>query len=304
MTSIKYYFLLGLFKLIGVLPLRLLYLVSDVCYLLLFYVIQYRRRVILQNLAIAFPDQSVSFYHNTAKASTRHLCDLFIEMIKSMQMSKKAFEKRFVVENIEAINNYAEQQQSVVLLLGHYASYEWIFAVQLKAKFKGYAVYKPLRNKAFNRLIVKIRSKLGAILVPMVETVKTVISSQQKNEVAMYTFIADQSPKKNKINYFSSFFEKPTAAFTGYESLAQKFDIPVFYLQVQKLRRGYYSCKLVPVSEQLKSEEKYAVVDRFFQQLEAQIAADPRYYLWSHKRWKFSPEDIGDKAILSTAFQR
>lgn len=304
MTTIKYYFLLAFFKLTSLLPLSFLYVFSDFCYFIVFYVIKYRRKVIFQNLNTAFPQKDKDFYVKMAKASTRHLCGLFIEMIKSMQMSKHDLSKRFQIENIEIINAYAEEQKSVMLLLGHYASYEWIFALQFQAKFKGYAIYKPVKDKAFNKIVKIIRSKFGANMLAVKDTVKTIIESQRNNEVAMYTFIADQSPKKDKINYFTRFFNQPTAAFTGYENLAQKFDIPIFYVQVKQLKRGYYSCKLVPVSEHPKAEKKYAVVDRFYQQLQVQIDSDPRFYLWSHKRWKFSPEDIGDKAILSTAFQQ
>lgn len=291
MQAIAFYAFYPLIWLISRLPFKIAYALSDCVYFILYYIVGYRKEVILKNLKIAFPDKTDQERVAIAKKSTRHFCDIFIEMIKSMGMSKAAMRKRFTCDNIEEANTFAAAGQPIIVMFGHQGSYEWTMVLQERLLSKVYAVYKPLKNLYFDKLIRDIRKKFGSEMAPMNEAAK-IMKSTLKTETPLFALVADQSPAGYRTQYFSSFFNTPSAVFKGSEKLATEHKIPVFFLKVEKIKRGYYHATFIKICDDGSQTPDWYITDTFFELLEAQIREQPEYYLWSHKRWKITPDNV------------
>ncbi len=300
MQALAFYAAYPLIWLIARLPFSVIYMISDVVYFFLYYVIKYRRKTVLANLALAFPQKTKSQLQQLSRESTRHFCDLFIEMIKSTAISKQQLKKRFICREVGEINAFAEANQPVVVMLGHQASYEWTIALDDLLKFKSYAVYKPIKNKYFDQFIRNIRSKFGTTLVPMKRAYALLKKSQQSNqEVGLFALVADQSPKPSAAQFFTQFFNKTTPVFLGGERMAHQYAMPVYFLRIEKKQRGHYEAYFEKITDNAQKEKDWYVTDTFFEKLEEQIKQQPAYYLWSHKRWKIDPSNVRRTVELS-----
>lgn len=297
MQSVGYYLIYPLLWFISILPFRVAYIISDILYVILYYLVVYRKETILKNLNIAFPNQSAAWHQEIHKQSTKHFCDTFIEIIKSMGMSKEAMRKRYTCENLELINQFADLGRSNITMLGHQASYEWSMVLDGSLNFESYAVYKPIKHKRFDNLIKSVRSKFGTTLVAMKNVSKVMVRA--KEVPVFFGFIADQAPKPSRVKYFTNFFDTPTAVFRGGEFLAAKYDMSVCYLSVRKVKRGHYKSTVHVLSDNAANSPAWEITDRFFKLLEADIKKQPQYYLWSHKRWKSTLENVKHNVELS-----
>jgi KDO2-lipid IV(A) lauroyltransferase len=285
MQAVAFYLIYPILWIISRLPFPIVYMISDFFYFNTYYILGYRKEVIKNNIRIAFPKKSEKEITRLAKKSTQHFCDIFIEMIKSMGMSKKSMKKRFTCSNPEMVNAYAKTKQPIVAMFGHQASYEWTMVLDDVIDYKVYAIYKPLKNKKFNDLIVSIRKKFHSEMVAMKEATSFMSKSVQ-SEAALFALVADQSPKSGSAQYFTNFFNVPSAVFKGAERIAKEYNTPVVFLRINKVKRGYYETEFVTITEKGAETEDWFITDTFFQLLEEQIIKQPEYYLWSHKRWK------------------
>ena len=279
---IIYPLLWGLSKL----PFVILYLLSDFSFLLVYYIFRYRRRVVKQNLAIALPDLSETKRNEIEQKFYHHFCDIFVEMVKTISISKKEMTKRFTFENIEVLKKLEDENKSIVLMCSHYASYEWLVIIDSYVKFKAYGIYKKLKNKYFDNLVKNSRGKFGGTLISSKEIKEEVQKNAENHLLCYYGFVSDQSPRLRTINYFTHFLGVTVPAYTGAEYLAKKFDLNVIFLKTKKIKRGFYSTRLVELERPLHTYPDYAVTDRFLSILEEQIKEAPQYYFWTHKRFK------------------
>jgi KDO2-lipid IV(A) lauroyltransferase len=159
MYSIVY----AIFYLISLLPLRVLYILSDAIYGILYYIIGYRRKVVHQNLIIAFPEKSDTERKKIEKAFYHQFVDTFIEAIKLISMSPKEFSKRFSI-NIDVLNNLYATGQNVQLVAGHFFSWEFAnLGIAKQSKYPFIGVYMPLSNKVMDKIMYKMRSRFGTI---------------------------------------------------------------------------------------------------------------------------------------------
>ncbi len=300
MQAIAFYFAYPIIWIIARFPFSVIYKISDVVYFILFYVVKYRRETIISNLKIAFPAKTDQEILTLCKKSTRHFCDVFIEMVKSTTITDSQLKQRFICKDASEINAFAKANQPVVLMMGHQASYEWTIALDDVLKFKNYAVYKPLKNTYFDQFIRSIRSKFGTSLVPMKKAYAILKESQQSTEeIGLFALVADQAPKPSAAQYFTLFFNQPTAVFMGGERMACQYEMPVFFLNVRKEKRGHYSASFKKITNDASKEADWFVTDQFYKNLEQQIECQPQYYLWSHKRWKTSPANARRVVELS-----
>lgn len=305
MQAVAFYIAYPLIWLIARLPFKLLYWISDFVYFLLYYVIRYRRETISKNLKIAFPDKSEKEIKQLAKRSTKHFCDLFLEMIKSTAISKKELQRRFVCDNVEEVNAYAKAGQPIVLMIGHQASYEWTIALDDYIDFRTYVVYKPIKNKYFDQFIRDVRSKFGSDLVPMKKAYNIIRESQKSAaEVGLFALVADQAPKRSSAQFFTNFFNRISPVFMGGERMAQQYSMPVYFMRIEKVKRGFYKSHFDKITDDASKEKEWFVTDSFFEKLEDQIKRQPEYYLWSHKRWKTTPADASRVVELSPRVPR
>lgn len=285
MNLIIYILVFPVLWLISILPFRIFYLFSDLIYLLVYYIIGYRKDVVTDNLTLVFPEKSEKEIITIRKKFYKHMCDMFLEMIKTMSMSEAEMRKRFQITNIEYIQEL-EQRKNIMLMASHYASWEWGIVVQRDLKSKAFGVYKKLRNPYFDKLVRGIRAKYNSELLTTKETIPAVIDNHKKGVDAVYGFISDQSPKLKKTTYWLDFMGINVPAFTGAEMLSKKCDLAVCYAKVQKIKRGYYKATLVPLTETPNNYNDYEITNLFFKEVEKQLHEAPEYYLWTHKRWK------------------
>ncbi|ESU20229.1 putative lipid A biosynthesis acyltransferase [Flavobacterium enshiense DK69] len=224
------------------------------------------------------------------KKSYHHLVDGFMEMIKTMTISEKEMRKRFIITNMDLYQEYEAKDKSIIALSGHYASYEWLIIMNKYSKFKGYGVYKRIKNRYFDNLVRKIRSKFDATLIDTTETTPTILANHKKGIKSLYGFIADQNPKVWKAHHWTKFMGFDVPVHTGAEMLAKRLNMNVLYIKGEKLGRGRYQATFVPMVENIKEVPDYEITDMFFRMLEEQILNKPEYYLWTHKRWKHTKE--------------
>jgi KDO2-lipid IV(A) lauroyltransferase len=271
---------------VSLLPYPLLYALSDFLSFLLHKVFKFRVKVVRKNLRICFPEMSAKERYGIEKKFYRHLCDVFLEMAKNLTISEKEIKKRFKFENIHLINECEEKGQSTVLLLGHYSNWEGMLSIGYHLLGKGYGVFTPLTNKYFNRLISKSREKHRAYLVSRYKTVEFIKDNAKKGQVGMYGFINDQSPRATSKSYWRTFMGTNVPVFTGADRLAKEFNFPVYFTEINRVKRGYYVAKISLLIENPSACKAYEITDLFTARLEAQIKKDPSQYLWSHNRFK------------------
>lgn len=272
--------------LVSLLPFRLLYAFSDGVYILIYYIIGYRRKVVKENLNLVFPEKSEQEIKRITKAFYHHLCDMMLESIKSLTISEKEMKKRFTFSNVELLQNIENDKKSIVLMCAHYGSWEWIFILQSYMKNKGYAVYKRLKNKYFDGLIKRVRTKYDSYLITTKETVPVLMKAKVNGNLTTCGFVSDQSPKIKKALYWQEFMGIKVPVITGTEMLAKKLDMAVVFFRVKRLKRGYYETTFETLAINPNEFENYKITDAFLKLVEKQIHEAPEYYLWTHKRWK------------------
>jgi lauroyl/myristoyl acyltransferase len=271
---------------ISILPFRLLYGISDGVYFLMYYVIGYRKKVVRANIALALPHLNQQERLLIEKKSYHHLCDMFLEMIKTMTISSAEMNKRFVVTNLEVMTELEKKEKSVMLIASHYASWEWLLSFNQKISLKGVGVYKKLANQHFDKLVRNIRSKYNTELVPTNKTISLIADNYRNNIQCIYGLASDQSPKIDRIFHWQSFMGVEVPVHTGPEMLAKKYDMNVVFAKVKKVKRGYYEMTIVPLSENAKSAPDFKITEAYIKEVEKQIQEAPEFYFWTHKRWK------------------
>ena len=271
---------------ISMLPFSLLYLFSDFVYLIVYHLIGYRKKTVRENLALALPHLSAEERLVIEKKSFRHLCDMFLEMIKTMTISKSEIEKRFVFTNMEVYKKLEEQDKSIAMMLAHYGSYEWVISMNAYVKFRAVAIYKKIANPYFDQLVRDIRSKFKASLVTTKETIPTIINNNKSGKLCIYGFASDQSPKISSAFHWQKFMGIEVPVHTGAEVLAKKYNMNMIFLKVKKVKRGFYEASFEVLSENPKEVPNYEITDKFLTLVEQQIHEAPEFYLWTHKRWK------------------
>lgn len=286
MQFIVYILAYPLLWLISILPFRLFYLLSDCIYFLIYYVVGYRRKVVKANLALTLPHLSDEERKKIEKKFYQHMCDMFLEMIKTMSISPEEMEKRFKVTNLDLVQEYAEKGKSVILVASHYASYEWLLTINRKIAFQGVAVYKKVANPYFDKLVRKIRSKYDTELVETKKAIPTMAQNQRDGILSMYGLASDQSPKLDRIFHSMKFMGIEVPVHTGAEMLAKKYDLSVVFVKVNKIARGYYEATFVSLADNPNDFENFEITEKYLKEVEKQIYEAPEYYLWTHKRWK------------------
>lgn len=286
MQLIAYILIYPFLWLVSILPFRLLYAFSDVLYFFIYKVFGYRTKTVKYNINLVFPEKSDQEVKHIMDTFYHHLCDMILEAIKSMTISEAVMKKRYTFSNVELIQELGNQGKSVVLMCGHYGSWEWIFILQKHIQHKGYAIYKKLANVYFDRLARRIRAKFDSHLVTTKEAFKVISDAHNNGELTLNGFASDQSPKADKAFHWQEFMGIKVPVHTGAEVLAKKLNMSVVFFSVKRLKRGYYETTFTKITDHPNSHKDYEITDIFLKLLEAQIHLAPEYYLWTHKRWK------------------
>jgi Kdo2-lipid IVA lauroyltransferase/acyltransferase len=286
MQLLLYIFLYPILWLISILPFRLLYILSDCIFFLVYRIIKYRKRVVRANIAMALPHLSAKERQEIERKFYSHMCDMFLEMIKTMSISRKEIEKRFKFTNLDEYLALEKKNKSIALLCAHYASYEWVVSMNYYITYKGYGIYKRIANKYFDKLVHQIRSKFKAHLITTKETISTIEENQRNGVLGLYGFASDQSPKSANKAHWATFMGIETPIHVGAELLAKRLDMTVVFLKTKKVKRGYYEATIELMTENAKSIPNFEISEAFMKKVEQQIYEAPEFYLWTHKRWK------------------
>jgi Kdo2-lipid IVA lauroyltransferase/acyltransferase len=268
-------------------------------FVIVYHIFRYRRKTVQDNLKLVFPEKSQAEIDKITKKFYRHMCDMFLEMIKSISISNSELKKRFTFTNIEEVQAIRQMDKSIVLMCGHYASYEWMNALQLHGlDYKGFGIYKKVKNKYFDQMARDIRGRFDGVLIPTVEATKTIIRNEKNGVRGVYAMVADQSPKLSRAFFWTEFMNIQAPVFLGTEKLAKPLNMAVVYLHVEKVKRGHYEATFKTISLEPKEEPAFVITNQYLNLLEAQINTAPEYYLWTHKRWKHRSAPIPEDAVV------
>lgn len=294
----QYQLLYGFVWLMSLLPLRVLYVLSDVIYFLIYYVVKYRRQVVHANLTSAFPEKSEAEICKIEKKFYSFFADYIVETIKLCTISRKEIRRRMEFVGVEEMVDGLDSSHKnfAFIYLAHYCNWEWVSSLALwihdvDAKVAAGQIYHPLKNASFDRLFLKMRGQFDGDNIGMKETLRYILRKRNQHVPTIIGFIADQAPKWNSIHHWTDFLHHKTPVFTGTEQIAKQVDALVYYAHVERVKRGYYRCTITKVTDDAKSWSDYDLTDAYFAHLASTIQIEPAYWLWSHKRWKRTYEE-------------
>lgn len=280
-----YYIALPFLYLIAYLPFRVLYIFSDFLYLILYKIIGYRKQVVLNNLRNSFPEKSENEIHAICSQFYAYFCDLILESIKTLTITPQEVMKHVTIKDESIFKKYYEQNQSIILVMGHMGNWELAGARFSQSKYhKLFVLYHPLNNRKFDQLVYFMRTRLGNGLYAMNESLRGMLRDRDK--VTATAFIADQTPFPEGA-YWTTFLNQDTPVFKGTEKLSMKFNYPVVYVSVKRIKRGLYDITFELLAETPKNYTENEISELHTKKLEADIKAQPEIWLWTHKRWKY-----------------
>ena len=275
-------------RLVAKLPLGILYLLSDIAFPFVYYIIRYRRRLVRENLRCSFPEKSEEEIIYLEKAFYHNLCDVFIEAFKCLNMSDEEMRQRVEILNCELPERLASEGKNIFMLLGHCGCWEWYqeVSVRYKKPKKGAEIYKHIENRYFSSLMREIRNRWDTEQIEMKQTVRTLLKWKAEGEPFLCGFIQDQRPGGMKVKDSIVFMNQETTIVPGAEEIAKKVNAELVYLDVEKTSRGHYrlTFREMVVPEELK-QRPFPLTVLFFQMLEETIQRQPEMWLWSHNRW-------------------
>lgn len=289
-----YKFIYPIFYLLSLLPFWILYILAGFAYLIVYKLIGYRTRVVRNNLRTSFPEKSQEELKKIEKQFYHWLCDYFFETLKLLSISKKELDKRFVITNPEVITDSFKEGQNVAAILGHYCNWEWLTRVGKdfnNEKRKVGIIYHPLYNKVFDKLLIDIRTSESSITVPKKDILRQLLTFKKEGIMSILGYVSDQSPKWENIHLWLPFLNHDTPVFTGGERIMRKMNDAIFYVEMKRPKRGYYTCTYHLITKEPNSLPEHEITRIFFQMLEKTVQNAPQYYLWSHNRWKRTHEE-------------
>lgn len=292
MKNLTYYLSFALWFIISLLPLWVFYRLSDGLYYLVYHVVRYRRRVVYDNLRSSFPEKSEAEIKRIAKDFYSFFCDYIVETLKFFSMGEKNIRKRMKFEGLNQVKEDFANGRSVSVYLGHYCNWEWISSLGLHLDEQCGQIYHPLENATLDRLFLYMRGRFKAQSIKMDDTFLTILKWKKEGRKNIVGYIADQVPGYNNIHYWADFLHHDTPVFTGAERISKIMDTAVYYIDVERPRRGYYVARFIKIADSLNEHPVFFATEQYFRLLEQNIQRAPQYWLWSHKRWKRTREEF------------
>jgi Kdo2-lipid IVA lauroyltransferase/acyltransferase len=281
-------FVVPLLYFISLWPFWLMQLFSYKLYFLVFHLFGYRKKVVYENLRRSFPNKTETEIHGIAKRFYLHFCDVILETIKLLTISRKKFKKHFIYDEsaLKVFSYFEEKQQSIIGVMGHCGNWEW-GAISYPAYFKHLitGVYHPLSNKNFDKLMLRLRSRFGGNITPMRSVYKELLNLQKKSIPTLVGLIADQTPPPESA-YWTTFLNQDTPVFNGAEKMAKKLNYPVVYVSIKKIKRGHYQLGAEIIAENPNELPEGRISQLHTAALEKNILTQPHIWLWTHRRWK------------------
>ena len=292
MKKALYYLLYASWYLLSHLPLSALYVLSNFIFFIVFRILRYRRRTVWVNLVTSFPELEPEEHKDIERKFYRWFCDYLVENIKLMNMKPEEMKQRLVFKNTEAVDQCINEGQSCAIYLGHLCNWEWITSLPFWVAPEAQCgqLYHPLENKDFDRLLLHIRQRFGSVCIPMNDSLRRILDYKRQGKQTVIGYIADQAPFWWNIHHWCQFLHHDTAVLSGTERIATKLDQAVFYLDVHRVKRGYYEAEFKLITREPRKMEEFQLTDIYFNELEKSIRRQPECYLWTHDRWKRTRE--------------
>ncbi len=283
----------GVVKLFSLLPFRLVYIFSDFLAFVLHRLVRYRVGVVRANLSSSFPEKPTAELRRIERRFYSWLCDYCVETLKLASMSRSGIERRMRFEGADEVAAELSAGRSVSLFLGHYCNWEWVSSLPLHfpASAKCAQIYHPLESGLSDAIFLRLRSRFGAVSVPMKETMRVLLTWHRDGFASVTGYIADQVPGYDGTHFWADFLNHDTPVYSGGERMARKLKTSAWYIDMSRPRRGYYVGRFVKLADNAAEEPEYVVTERYFRHLEATICREPQYWLWSHRRWKRTREE-------------
>ncbi len=269
----------------SLLPHWIMYGISDFFFFIIYRVIGYRKQVVYENLKNSFPDKSHEEIKKLQKKFFHHLIDVMLETVKEFTISKKSIKKRFKFTNPEVFQEHYDNGKSVMMMMGHYGNWEYGVTTALWVPQECWAVYGKIENPVMDKYLVHTRERFGFTLYPMEATYDVMLNHKQGDK--LYMFMADQSPHHAKIKHWIPFLNQETGVHIGAEKLSKMLDLAVVFIDIQRVKRGYYEITAQTLFDNPKETKEHEITDKYFEVLEKVIKKKPENWLWSHKRWKY-----------------
>jgi KDO2-lipid IV(A) lauroyltransferase len=291
-----YYVVYGLLYLVSLLPMRVLYFISDGFYLLLYHVFGYRRKVVMANLERVFPEKTKADRIRIAKKFYHNFIDSFMEVVKLVSASEAYLQRRFTAD-AAVLDELYKTGKSCQIHLGHTFNWEWGQLVLTRlTKYQIMVVYMPITNAVFERLFYKLRTGTGNAFLP---------ASKMREAMAPYLdkqyllgLVADQNPSNPRTAWWVDFFGHPTPFVNGPEKGARAGQLPVVFACIEKPKRGYYHATLQLGCKDASALPEGELTHQYVRYLESVIRRNPDMWLWSHRRWKHPwKEEYADRWI-------
>lgn len=296
MKEFLYNIIYGIFYLVSKLPYRALYVISDIANLVLYHIVRYRRDIVRRNITSAFPEKSLEECISIERGFYKWFCDYFVETVKLMSVSRQELLSRIEFRGIDKIEECFDRGQTCAGILGHYGNWELLSATGLVIKKHPEAVigliYHPLRSQLFDRLFINMRQSMGGVCVPKKDILRYLVSFRSQNFMNLFGYIADQAPRYRNIHLWLPFLNHDTPVFTGAERIMRKMNNAVFYIDVERPERGKYIYTFKLMTDKPGEMPEFEITKKFFVMLEQTIRREPRFYLWSHNRWKRTREEF------------
>ncbi|AZB26570.1 lysophospholipid acyltransferase family protein [Chryseobacterium bernardetii] len=280
-------FLIKILFFISKLPLRILYIFSDVMFFLNYYLVGYRKNVITQNLINSFPGKSEDEIRKIRKKFYRNFSDYLVETIKSFSISETESRVRMQHINQDLFHEAKKEGKNIILLAGHVFNWEWINALaRIIPQAHCHPVYRKVNSDFWENQMKKVRNKFGNEALEANEVIRNIFRSENNGDSA-YMFVADQTPHFSHVTYGLEFMHQRTPAFIGYDKLATRMDLAFIYCEMKKVKRGYYQVNYYRIYPDQEKFTEHEVVRKFHKMLENTLNKYPDNYLWSHRKWKY-----------------
>lgn len=282
----------GLLYIISLMPFWVLYGIADFIFVLVYYVVRYRRKIVAKNMRESFPELSDKELSKIARKFYRNFADYIVETIKLNHISDEEIKRRMVFKNIDVIDRLFDEKRSIAAYFSHCGNWEWVPSITLWSRHttgkdvEFCQVYRPLKNKWYDEYMLRLRSRFNSLSFKKKTVLRDLLLLRRREMPSITGFMSDQKPSKGDESHIVKFLNHPSAVITGTEQVARKLDMAVVYFDMHKLSRGYYELEVKLITDNTSTMEPMAITDAYVKLLEETIKRNPSIWLWTHNRWK------------------
>ena len=265
------------------------YVVENLIFVILYYGLRYRMKVVKTNLRNSFPGKSERELFLLRRKFYYTLAEMFVNTINMADMSEAK------VRRMLRIKGFEEQYRAVhgrdwIAMTAHFGCWEYcsLWGVFERSQMV-VAVYHPLRSKVVEAFYQRLRNYENSMTVSMKESLLFYLRNREKGidgkNLAM-GLIADQNPPRRPDSHWFRFLNQDTIFFDGGEKLALRCHLPVYFVKIDRLQRGRYEMSFEPIYDGTEEVAEYEITERYVRKLERMICERPELWMWSHRRWK------------------